>query len=273
MADQRVIRALRKAARDAGASPRERKALFEAALVESGARDINYGDRDSIGVLQQRPSQNWPSARKGPYAQAREFLRRAKAANKGGGTAGQLAQAVQRSAFPERYDKVGKQAAKLARGIGGGGARSSARTTTKTTIESSDREALLMQYLDQRGRPDALLNLAGGLKGAQQTTTTTTRTTRRKSARKSGNRRGVAFGRTYGLKHTSGYRTPEHNAAVGGVPNSAHTRKDKKGRAAADDFVGSEGAMKRAASDAKRRGAKQVLIHDAGSGRHLHIEW
>ena len=26
------------------------------------------------------------------------------------------------------------------------------------------------------------------------------------------------------IRVTSGYRTPEHNAAIGGVPNSAHTR-------------------------------------------------
>ena len=37
-------------------------AAFEAALVESGMQNLNYGDRDSIGVFQQRPSQGWGRA-------------------------------------------------------------------------------------------------------------------------------------------------------------------------------------------------------------------
>ena len=36
-------------------------ALFEAGIVESGMRNIDYGDRDSLGFLQQRPSQGWGS--------------------------------------------------------------------------------------------------------------------------------------------------------------------------------------------------------------------
>ena len=42
-----------------GASPKVRLAAFETAIVESGVHNLNYGDRDSLGVFQQRPSAGW----------------------------------------------------------------------------------------------------------------------------------------------------------------------------------------------------------------------
>lgn len=70
-----------------------------------------------------------------------------------------------------------------------------------------------------------------------------------------------------GLRFTSGYRDPARNAKAGGVKNSKHLTGE------ASDFVGSEQEMKDAAAWAKANGAKKTLIHDSGSGRHLHIEW
>lgn len=69
-----------------------------------------------------------------------------------------------------------------------------------------------------------------------------------------------------GLRFTSGHRDPASNAAANGVKTSKHLTGE------ASDFVGSEEEMQAAANWAKSQGAK-VLIHDAGSGRHLHIEW
>jgi hypothetical protein len=69
-----------------------------------------------------------------------------------------------------------------------------------------------------------------------------------------------------GLRLSSGYRDPAHNARVNGVANSRHLL----GRAA--DFSGSAKEMQEAAAWAKARGA-QTLIHNAGSGQHLHLEW
>ena len=86
-------------------APRVRRALLSAMAVESNFRNVNYGDRDSLGVLQQRPSQGW-GAPGNPRQDINQFLSRARAANRGfKGTAGALAQSVQRSAFPERYDQ------------------------------------------------------------------------------------------------------------------------------------------------------------------------
>lgn len=102
-----------------GATPRALLAAFEAGIVESGMRNLPGGDRDSAGVFQQRPSQGW-----GTYAQvtdvahaAMEFFQHA-AATKTGGTAGSLAQSVQRSAFPARYDQVRPQAVSMLSGLG-----------------------------------------------------------------------------------------------------------------------------------------------------------
>jgi hypothetical protein len=79
-------------------------ALIEAGIVESGLRNLPYGDRDSLGFLQQRPSQGWAHPMDVSYA-AYDFLRRAIGIQGRYGTAGALAQAVQRSAFPLRYDQ------------------------------------------------------------------------------------------------------------------------------------------------------------------------
>ena len=96
------------------ASPKVRLAAFEAAIVESGVHNLYHGDRDSLGVFQQRPSQGWgtPAQVTNVDYAATQFITRAIAAN-GSQSAGQLAQDVQRSAFPDRYDQVALQAMSL----------------------------------------------------------------------------------------------------------------------------------------------------------------
>ena len=94
------------------ASPKVRLAAFEAAIVESGVHNLNYGDRDSLGVFQQRPEvKAWGTAAQimNPEHAAMMFITTAIRTN-GGQSAGQLAQDVQISAFPERYDQVAQQA-------------------------------------------------------------------------------------------------------------------------------------------------------------------
>ena len=71
----------------------------------------------------------------------------------------------------------------------------------------------------------------------------------------------------FGLTITSSYRTPAHNRAVGGVEGSDHTHGSAANPGAFDFTPPSEAA----AAFARSLGAKQVLIHDAGSGMHLHV--
>ena len=82
-------------------------ALFEAGLVESNFENLSGGDRDSVGFLQQRPSAGW-----GTVAQCmnveyatRSFVTRAQRIETRYKSAGALAQAVQISAFPLRYNE------------------------------------------------------------------------------------------------------------------------------------------------------------------------
>ena len=66
------------------------------------------------------------------------------------------------------------------------------------------------------------------------------------------------------LRVSSGYRDPEFNRQINGVPNSLHLT----GRAV--DFSRSARDMQNAAGFADRLGLR-YLIHDAGSGMHLHV--
>ena len=108
----------RYADRDAG--PRVRLSAFEAAIVESGVHNLSYGDRDSLGVFQQRPwAKTWGTAEEimNPVHAADIYIRTAIARQNlpdvRYGTAGQLAQKVQGSGFPLRYDQVQMQAQAL----------------------------------------------------------------------------------------------------------------------------------------------------------------
>src|SRR5262249_44538873 len=89
------------------APPEGPLAAFEAAIVESGVHNLAYGDRDSLGAFQQRPSAGWgtPAQILDPVYAATQFITRAIRAN-GSQSPGQLAQDVQISAFPDRYDGV-----------------------------------------------------------------------------------------------------------------------------------------------------------------------
>lgn len=83
------------------------RAAFAAGWVESHMHNLPCGDRDSLGVFQQRPSQDWGTAEQimdVEYA-AQQFFDRAERieANEPGLAPGDLAQRVQRSAYPDRY--------------------------------------------------------------------------------------------------------------------------------------------------------------------------
>ncbi|MEV7145058.1 C40 family peptidase [Streptomyces sp. NPDC093084] len=78
------------------------------ALQESGLRNLTYGDRDSLGLFQQRPSQGWGTANEilDPVHASTKFY---KGLEKVSGwqslSIAQAAQAVQKSGFPEAYAK------------------------------------------------------------------------------------------------------------------------------------------------------------------------
>ncbi len=96
------------------ASPKVILAAYETAIVESGVQNLPYGDRDSLGVYQQRASWGSTAERMNPEWSATQFVTRAIAGNQSYMSAGQLSQHVQVSAYPDRYDAVAGQAQALA---------------------------------------------------------------------------------------------------------------------------------------------------------------
>jgi hypothetical protein len=103
-------------------SMRVLKAAIEAAWVESKLRNLHYGDRDSLGLFQQRASWGSAAARTNPAEAARMFFTKAIAANRGfTGSAGTLAGRVQRPAaqYLGRYSASSGLASQLL-GTGGG---------------------------------------------------------------------------------------------------------------------------------------------------------
>lgn len=79
-----------------------------AAMTESGLRNLDHGDRDSLGLFQMRPSQGWgtPAQVTDPiYAVNKFYDVLLTVPNWQVLSPGAAAQAVERSGFPDRYNK------------------------------------------------------------------------------------------------------------------------------------------------------------------------
>jgi hypothetical protein len=89
-----------------GLAPRAASIALATAYQETGIRNLDYGDRDSVGLFQQRPSQGWGTAKqlKDPYYATNAFydaVLKIDGWEKADIT--EVAQRVQRSAYPEAY--------------------------------------------------------------------------------------------------------------------------------------------------------------------------
>ena len=95
-------------ARDRGLPDRAVVIALATAQQESGLRNLDYGDRDSLGLFQQRPSQGWgtPEQVQDPvYAASIFYDRLVQVPGWDTGRLTDVAQEVQRSGFPEAYQK------------------------------------------------------------------------------------------------------------------------------------------------------------------------
>jgi cell wall-associated NlpC family hydrolase len=93
------------------------------ALQEFGLQNLNYGDRDSLGLFQQRPSQGWgsPAQILAPTYAAQQFYSRLLQVPGWRSMATtDAAQAVQHSGFPDAYAKRQDEAQLLATTFAGG---------------------------------------------------------------------------------------------------------------------------------------------------------
>jgi hypothetical protein len=92
------------------------------AYQETGIRNLDYGDRDSIGLFQQRPSQGWGTKKQlmdADYAAGRFYDALVKIKNWETRDINDVAQKVQRSGHPEAYNDHEADARVLASALTG----------------------------------------------------------------------------------------------------------------------------------------------------------
>jgi hypothetical protein len=121
------------------------------ALQESKLENIEHGDRDSLGLFQQRPSQGWGTQEQVQdprYASDKFYsaLKKVKGWKKMRIT--EAAQRVQRSAYPHAYEKWADEAAVLARALTGRATGAVACTVSgKPVLRGAAAAAALLQGL------------------------------------------------------------------------------------------------------------------------------
>ena len=105
-----------------GLPPRATTIAIATAFQESKIHNVDYGDRDSLGLFQQRPSQGWgtPEQVLDPYYSIERFYDGlVKVRGYEGMTITNAAQRVQRSAFPGAYAQHEDYARALASSLRG----------------------------------------------------------------------------------------------------------------------------------------------------------
>ncbi|MFE6173372.1 heavy metal transporter [Streptomyces sp. NPDC056464] len=142
------------------------------ALQESGLRNITHGDRDSLGLFQQRPSMGWGTQEEildPTYSAGIFYEHLAKVPDYTRLPLTVAAQRVQRSGFPEAYAKHEPDAALLAAALTG---RSAATLTCEgrpgATRTAGDADSVRAALLRDFGR-DALQPTAAEVSGAKAT--------------------------------------------------------------------------------------------------------
>lgn len=102
-------------------SPRAWQIAIQAGMTESGLRNLHYGDRDSLGIFQMRPSMGWgtPEQVTDPVYAVNKFYDVLESIPGWENMRpGDAAQAVERSAFPDRYHRWEPMAVHLVETLG-----------------------------------------------------------------------------------------------------------------------------------------------------------
>jgi hypothetical protein len=110
-------------ARDRGLPDRAVVIALATAQQESGLRNLDYGDRDSLGLFQQRPSQGWGDegqVQDPAYAAGIFFDRLLQVPGWDSGRLTDVAQSVQRSGHPDLYQQWEPMAGELAAALAPG---------------------------------------------------------------------------------------------------------------------------------------------------------
>ncbi|WP_033295042.1 C40 family peptidase [Amycolatopsis jejuensis] len=102
-------------------APRAWQVAIQAGMTESRLRNLNHGDRDSLGIFQMRPSMNWGSVAQVTdpnYAINKFFDVLLGVPDWQNLRPGEAAQAVERSGFPDRYHRWEPMAVSLVQNLG-----------------------------------------------------------------------------------------------------------------------------------------------------------
>jgi len=113
-------RAIAQVAWDRGLPERAVVIALATAMQESHLRNLDHGDRDSLGLFQQRPSQGWgtPEQVQDPvYAAGKFYDHLVQYPGWDTGRLTEVAQGIQRSAYPGAYQKHEAMAVELANAL------------------------------------------------------------------------------------------------------------------------------------------------------------
>ncbi|MCL2470376.1 MAG: hypothetical protein FWF25_01350 [Propionibacteriaceae bacterium] len=117
-----------------GLSQRDQQTAVMVAMQESSLRNLDYGDADSLGLFQQRPSQGWGTAdqvQDPVYAAGAFYDHLVTVTNRDSMTLNDVAQAVQASATPNAYGDHESEALAVVTAIYGD-------TSTVCTVATGD---------------------------------------------------------------------------------------------------------------------------------------
>jgi hypothetical protein len=130
---------------------------IQAGMTESGLRNLTYGDRDSLGIFQMRPSMGWGTVAEvtnPPYQVNKFFDVLLKVPDWENRRPGEAAQAVERSAFPDRYHKWEPMAANLVETLGQVANPVSCGTGLGALLPPSEAAGVAIQFaLGEQGKP------------------------------------------------------------------------------------------------------------------------
>ena len=129
------------------------------AMQESRLRNLDYGDRDSLGLFQQRPSMDWGTeaqVQDPVYAASIFYDRLVEVPGWDTGRLTEVAQAVQRSGFPEAYQQWEPLATELTAVLGSPEAsRLDCRYEPASPVPSADVSAVAAAELGVAAMPRA----------------------------------------------------------------------------------------------------------------------
>jgi hypothetical protein len=137
------------------------------AMQESGLRNIEHGDRDSLGLFQQRPSQGWGTEEQildPVYSSGKFYEHLAEIPGYSRLPLTEAAQRVQRSGFPQAYAKHEPAAARLSAALTGREGGAFTCTTAKGDTRPGD-PALLRKELKREFGGDVLPGSGAGGSG------------------------------------------------------------------------------------------------------------